>query len=42
MALLAGWREIAAFRHSARHPLNPLLFLESLAIRYLRALRPMN
>lgn len=42
LALLAAWREINAFRHSARHPLNPLLFLESLAIHYLRALRPMN
>lgn len=41
-ALLAAWREINASRHSARHPLNPLLFLESLAIHYLRALRPMN
>lgn len=42
LALLAAWREINAFRRSARHPLNPLLFLESLAIHYLRALRPMN
>lgn len=40
--LLAGWREINTFRRSARHPLNPLLFLESLAIHYLRALRSMN
>lgn len=42
VALLAGWHEINTFRRSARHPLNPLLFLESLAIHYLRALRPMN
>ena len=42
LALLAAWREINAFRRSARHPLNPLLFLEALAIHYLRALRPMN
>lgn len=39
-ALLSAWREINAYRRSARHPLNPLLFLESLAIRYLRALKP--
>lgn len=42
VALLAAWREINIFRRSARHPLNPLLFLESLAIHYLRALRPIN
>jgi DNA polymerase-3 subunit delta' len=42
VALLAGWREINTFRRSARHPLNPLLFLESLAIHYLRALRPIH
>lgn len=39
-ALLSAWREINAYRRSARHPLNPLLFLESLAIHYLRALKP--
>jgi len=42
VALLAGWREINSFRRNAQHPLNPLLFLESLAIHYLRALRPIN
>ncbi len=39
-ALLTAWREIGQFRRSARHPLNQLLFLESLAAHYLRALRP--
>lgn len=39
-ALLSAWREINQFRRSARHPLNQLLFLESLATHYLRALRP--
>lgn len=39
-ALLAAWRELHAFRRSARHPLNQLLFLESLAAHTLRALRP--
>ena len=39
-ALLAAWRELNQFRRSARHPLNQLLFLESLAVHYLRALRP--
>jgi DNA polymerase-3 subunit delta' len=39
-ALMTAWREIAQFRRSARHPLNQLLFLESLAAYYLRALRP--
>lgn len=38
-ALFAAWHEINAFRRSARHPLNQLLFLESLAFYYLRALR---
>jgi hypothetical protein len=37
---MTAWREIAQFRRSARHPLNQLLFLESLAAYYLRALRP--
>jgi len=39
-ALMTAWREIGQFRRSARHPLNQLLFLESLAAYYLRALRP--
>jgi len=39
-ALLAAWRELNQFRRSASHPLNQLLFLESLAAHYLRALRP--
>jgi hypothetical protein len=39
-ALLAAWRELGQFRRSARHPLNQLLFLESLAAHFLRALRP--
>jgi DNA polymerase III subunit delta' len=39
-ALLAAWRELGQFRRSARHPLNQLLFLESLATHFLRALRP--
>lgn len=39
-ALLTAWHEINGFRRSARHPLNQLLFLESLAFHYLRALRP--
>lgn len=41
-ALLGAWREINQFRRSARHPLNQLLFLESLAAHYLRALRPLS
>ena len=40
IALMTAWREIGQFRRSARHPLNQLLFLESLAAHYLRALRP--
>jgi DNA polymerase-3 subunit delta' len=39
-ALLAAWREINQLRRSARHPLNQLLVLESLATHCLRALRP--
>jgi DNA polymerase-3 subunit delta' len=39
-ALLVAWREFSQFRRSARHPLNQLLFLESMAARYLHALRP--
>lgn len=39
-ALLTSWRDLNQFRRSARHPLNQLLFLESLAAHYLRALRP--
>jgi len=38
-ALMTAWREIGQFRRSARHPLNQLLFLESLAAHFLRALR---
>ncbi len=41
-ALLAAWRELQPFRRSARHPLNQLLFLESLAAHFLRALRPVG
>lgn len=41
-ALLAVWRELNQFRRSARHPLNQLIFLESLAAHYLRALRPVT
>jgi len=41
-ALVGGWREIAQFRRSARHPLNQLLFLENLAAHLLRALRPVT
>ncbi|TRZ90396.1 MAG: DNA polymerase III subunit delta' [Rhodocyclaceae bacterium] len=40
VTLLAAWREIIQFRRSANHPLNQLLFLESLAAHFLRALRP--
>lgn len=39
-ALLAAWREIAQIRRSARHPLNQLLLLETLAAYFLRAIRP--
>jgi hypothetical protein len=39
-ALIAAWHAINTFRRSSRHPLNQLLFLESLAFHYLRALRP--
>jgi DNA polymerase-3 subunit delta' len=42
IALLAAWRELGQFRRSARHPLNQLLFLESLATHFLRALRPVT
>ena len=38
--LLAAWREINQFRRSAGHPLNQLLFLESLAAYFLRGVRP--
>jgi DNA polymerase-3 subunit delta' len=38
-SLLSAWREIGQFRRSARHPLNQLLFLESLAAHFLRATR---
>lgn len=40
VALGSAWREIADLRRSARHPLNPLLFLENLAAQFLRAARP--
>lgn len=40
LALLAAWRELLPLRRSARHPLNPLLFMETLAFYTLRALRP--
>ena len=33
------WPELLRFRRSARHPLNPTLFLEDLATQTLRALR---
>lgn len=39
-ALLGAWRELKQFRRSARHPLNQLLFLESMAAHFLRGLRP--
>lgn len=39
-ALMGAWHELMQFRRSARHPLNQLLFLESLAAHFLRALRP--
>lgn len=41
-ALVGGWREIAQFRRSARHPLHQLLFLENLAAHLLRAMRPVT
>lgn len=41
-ALIGAWRELGQFRRSARHPLNQLLFLESLAAHFLRALRPVT
>lgn len=40
VALLYAWRELLPLRRSARHPLNPLLFMETLAFYTLRALRP--
>jgi len=40
-AILAAWRDINQFRRSARHPLNQLLFLENLAVHFLRAIRPL-
>lgn len=40
LSLLGVWQELKQFRRSARHPLNQLLFLESLAAHFLRALRP--
>lgn len=38
-ALLSAWRNLNQFRRSARHPLNQLLFLESMATEFLRGLR---
>jgi DNA polymerase-3 subunit delta' len=35
-----AWNDLIQFRRVSRHPLNQLLFLESVATRYLRALRP--
>lgn len=40
LTLLAAWRDLLPLRRSARHPLNPLLFMETLAFYTLRALRP--
>lgn len=40
-ALIAGYRDLLPFRRSARHPLNQLLFLESLAAHFLRVLKPL-
>lgn len=40
LALLTAWRELLPLRRSAGHPLNPLLFMETLAFYTLRALRP--
>jgi DNA polymerase-3 subunit delta' len=40
VALMGAWRQLMQFRRSSRHPLNQLLFLESLAAHFLRALRP--
>lgn len=39
-ALIAAWRELIQFRRSSRHPLNQLLFLESLANCVVRGLQP--
>lgn len=41
-ALIGAWRQLIQFRRSARHPLNQLLFLESLATEFLRATRPVR
>ncbi len=40
VALLGAWQELMQFRRSARHPLNQLLFLESMAAHFLRGMRP--
>lgn len=39
-ALLGAWQELKLFRKSSRHPLNQMLFLESVATHFLRALHP--
>lgn len=41
-ALISAWQELIQFRRSARHPLNQLLFIESLATEFLRATRPVR
>jgi DNA polymerase-3 subunit delta' len=40
VALLGAWQELMQFRRSARHPLNQLLFLESMAAHFVRGMRP--
>jgi hypothetical protein len=39
VALLGAWQELMQFRRSARHPLNQLLFLESMAAHFVRGMR---
>lgn len=39
-ALINAWQELKQFRRSSRHPLNQLLFLESMANLFVRATRP--
>ncbi len=41
-ALIGAWQQLIQFRRSSRHPLNQLLFLESLATEFLRATRPVR
>lgn len=38
-SLLYAWRDVLRFRRAARHPLNQTLFLEDLAVSFLRASR---